>query len=114
MRALNKSGNCYWVNAIYIPDFDNNNEVRGFFAMIEDITERKEVERMKSEFVSIASHEMRTPLTAIHGTLKLLNADRLGELSLAGVEMVKIALKNSDRLTHLIDDLLDLGAHGIE
>lgn len=49
--------------------------------MIDDITERKAVDRMKSEFISIASHEMRTPLTSIHGVLKLLCADRLGEFS---------------------------------
>ena len=76
--------------------------------MIEDITERKEVERMKSEFVSIASHEMRTPLTAIHGTLELLNAGRLGELFPAGEKIAKIALRNSDRLVHLLENLLDL------
>ncbi len=108
MRLPIKRDNYCWLNAIYIPDFDNNNEVRGFFAMIEDITERKEVERMKSEFVSIASHEMRTPLTAIHGTLELLNAGRLGELFPVGEKITKIALRNSDRLIHLINDLLDL------
>ena len=108
MQSLNKSGNYYWTNTIYIPDFDNNNQVRGFFAMVEDITERKEVERMKNEFVSVASHEMRTPLTSIHGTLELLNVGRLGELSPEGQAIAKIALRNSDRLINLTNDILDL------
>ena len=107
MQSINRSHN-RWISATYIPDFDTNNEVKGFFSMVEDITERKEIERMKSEFVSIASHEMRTPLTSIHGTLELLNVGRLGELSSEGQAIAKIALRNSDRLINLTNDILDL------
>ncbi|MEL6927214.1 MAG: PAS domain S-box protein [Cyanobacteria bacterium J06600_6] len=103
-----ENGSSYWMNATYIPDFDVNGRVNGFFSMIEDITERKAVEQMKSEFVSIASHEMRTPLTSIHGILKLLCADRLGALSDKGKTMADMALRNSDRLVHLVSDILDL------
>ena len=102
------NGSSYWMSATYIPDFDVNGKVNGFFSMIEDITERKAIEQMKSEFVSIASHEMRTPLTSIHGILKLLCADRLGELSDKGKTMADMALRNSDRLVHLVSDILDL------
>ena len=98
----------YWIDATYIPDFALDGEVKGFFSMIVDITERKAVEQMKNEFVSIASHEMRTPLTAIHGVMKLLNAGRLGELTASGQKMADMALKNSDRLVRLVSDLLDL------
>ena len=108
MQTVKESGNTYWINATYIPDFDSDNEVKGFFSLIDDITERKEIERMKMEFVAVASHEMRTPLTAIHGVLELLNAGRLGELSPTGVKMARMGLKNSDRLIHLINDILDL------
>ena len=102
------NGNFYWINATYIPDFAADGEVKGFFAMVEDITERKAVEQMKSEFISIASHEMRTPLTSIHGVLKLLCANRLGELSKKGKVMADMALRNSDRLVRLVSDILDL------
>ncbi|MBE9048403.1 PAS domain S-box protein [Pleurocapsales cyanobacterium LEGE 10410] len=102
------SGNPYWIEATYIPDFDSDGEVRGFFGMVDDITERKAVEQMKSEFVSIASHEMRTPLTSIQGVIKLLDAGRLGELSEPGKSLVDMALRNGDRLMRLIDDILDL------
>ncbi len=97
-----------WVSASFIPNFEGESEVRGFFAMISDISDRKVVEQMKSEFVSVASHEMRTPLTSIHGVLRLLSAGRLGNLSPSGQEMVAIALKNTDRLVRLINDVLDL------
>ena len=102
------NGNFYWINATYIPDFAADGEVKGFFAMVEDITERKAVEQMKSEFISVASHEMRTPLTSIHGVIKLLCANRLGELSEKGKVMADMALRNSDRLVRLVSDILDL------
>ena len=107
-QPVTENGNSYWMNATYIPDFSSNGEVKGFFSMTEDITERKAVEQMKSEFISIASHEMRTPLTAIHGVIKLLSAGRLGELSESGAKMAEMALRNGDRLVRLVNDILDL------
>ena len=104
----NERGGNYWISAIYVPDFDSEGKVQGFFSMIDDITERKAIQQMQSEFVSVASHEMRTPLTSIHGVLKLLCADRLGDLSTSGKEMSNIALRNTDRLIRLINDVLDL------
>ncbi|MEY2855799.1 MAG: hypothetical protein RLZZ74_108 [Cyanobacteriota bacterium] len=107
-QPVTENGNSYWMNATYIPDFSSSGEVKGFFSMTEDITERKAVEQMKSEFISIASHEMRTPLTAIHGVIKLLSAGRLGELSESGTKMAEMALRNGDRLVRLVNDILDL------
>lgn len=103
-----ENGSSYWISGTYIPDINANGEVKGFFSMIDDITERKTVDRMKSEFISIASHEMRTPLTSIYGVIKLLCADRLGELTERGKVMANMALRNSDRLVHLVSDILDL------
>jgi PAS domain S-box-containing protein len=108
MQLSNSQGNFYWMNATYIADFNGEGQVKGFFSMINNITERKEIERMKSEFVSIASHEMRTPLTSIYGAVRLLCSGRLGALSPKGQKMADIALQNSDRLINLLNDLLDL------
>ena len=79
-----------------------------YVGMVRDITERKRMERMKSEFVSTVSHELRTPLTSISGALGLIVGGGLGELSAQAQQMVTIAYKNSQRLTHLINDLLDM------
>lgn len=79
-----------------------------YVGMVRDITERKRTERMKSEFVSTVSHELRTPLTSISGALGLIVGGSLGELSPQAQQMISIAHKNSQRLTHLINDLLDM------
>lgn len=79
-----------------------------YVGMVRDITERKRTERMKSEFVSTVSHELRTPLTAISGALGLISGGALGELPAQAQQMIGIAHRNSQRLTHLINDLLDM------
>lgn len=73
-----------------------------------DITDIKRVERMKSEFVSTVSHELRTPLTSIRGSLGLVASGVVGELPIAVRELVEIAYKNSERLSFLINDILDI------
>ena len=73
-----------------------------------DVTLRREVERLKSEFVSIVSHELRTPLTAVRGALGLLEGGMAGELAEEGRDLVGVARSNCDRLLRLINDLLDL------
>lgn len=108
IQITNDNGIVRWVNATYIPDTHETGKVPGFFAMVDDITERKAIEQMKSEFVSVASHEMRTPLTSIHGVLKLVAAGHFGHFSQPGTEMMNIALNNTDRLIRLLDDVLDL------
>lgn len=73
-----------------------------------DVTERTEIERMKDEFVSAVSHELRTPLTSITGSLGLLLGGAAGVLPDKTVRLVKIAHSNSERLTKLVNELLDI------
>lgn len=78
-----------------------------FSGVVRDISQRKEVERLKSEFVSTVSHELRTPLTSIRGALGLLSEMRQVKLPENAARMIEIALKNSDRLVNLVNDILD-------
>jgi PAS domain S-box-containing protein len=79
-----------------------------FVAIVRDITERNKIERQKNEFISTVSHELRTPLTSIRGSLGLLAGGALGALSEKARPMVEIAFKNSERLSRLINDILDI------
>jgi PAS domain S-box-containing protein len=73
-----------------------------------DISERKQMERMKNEFVATVSHELRTPLTSIRGALGLIAGGVAGAIPLNVQRMVDIACTNSDRLVRLINDILDI------
>jgi two-component system, OmpR family, sensor histidine kinase VicK len=97
------------VSVTYIPHWQSDpRQVKGFFALTNDISDRKAIERMKDEFISIVSHELRTPLTSIHSALKILATGRLGSLSSDGQQMLGIADENTDRLVRLVNNVLDL------
>jgi PAS domain S-box-containing protein len=87
---------------------DRNNEPLYFVSQIENITHRREMDRMKREFISTVSHELRTPLTSIRGSLGLVDAGVLGKLPERAEPMVRIALQNSERLVRIINDILDI------
>lgn len=83
-------------------------QITGAVVTFRDVTERREVDRLKDEFVSVVSHELRTPLTSIRGSLGLLAAGKLGEVPEKGRRMLEIAVQNTDRLIRLINDILDI------
>ena len=87
---------------------DDRGEPLEMIGTWQDISERKRIEKMKNEFISTVSHELRTPLTSIIGSLGLVKSDVLGELPEQIQEMIRIAHKNGQRLSHLINDLLDM------
>ncbi|MDG9670585.1 PAS domain S-box protein [Hahella sp. CR1] len=81
---------------------------RMFTGVVRDITERKRMERQKDEFIATVSHELRTPLTAIGGALGLVLGKHGGELPEVVHKMLKVAYRNCDRLTLLINDILEI------
>jgi CheY-like chemotaxis protein len=73
---------------------------------IRDVSERARLERVKSDFVATASHELRSPLTSIKGFVELLaRSQQLGERER---EFVTVILQSTDRLVDLVNDLLDV------
>jgi len=76
--------------------------------LVRDATERNRIERMKNEFVSTVSHELRTPLTSIRGALSLLDHAIGKAMEDKPRQLLKIAKSNSERLSLLVDDILDI------
>jgi PAS domain S-box-containing protein len=86
---------------------DDQGRITGAVGAFQDITNLYEVDRLKTEFVSIVSHELRTPLTAIKGALQLL----LAEMPFDDPDqrtLMDVALANTDRLIRIINDILDI------
>jgi len=79
-----------------------------FIAQIQDITDRKEMEQIKSDFVATVSHELRTPLTSIKGALGLVLGSMSADLPPKAERLLSIGQKNCDRLITLVNDILDL------
>lgn len=79
-----------------------------FTAFLHDISERKEIARMKDEFISTVSHELRTPLTSIRASLAMLDSGMAGEFEPDVKELLHIAYENCERLVRLINDVLDI------
>lgn len=105
---VRKNGESVSVSLVITTMRSNSGEITGYLGIAQDITERKRIDLMKSEFVSTVSHELRTPLTAIAGALGLIAGGALGALPDKIKLMLDIAHKNSHRLTFLINDLLDM------
>lgn len=80
----------------------------GMVSVLSDITKMKEVEQLKSDFVSNVSHELRSPLAAIQKNLGLILDQTAGAINENQKEFLSLAKANVERLTRLINDLLDL------
>ncbi len=105
-RGRRRSGELFTCE-ISMFEFYASDQQRHFAAHILDVSERHEVERMKTDFISTVNHELRTPLTSIVGSLGLLASGVMGELPEDARPMVTVAERNSVRLISLIDDILD-------
>jgi PAS domain S-box-containing protein len=103
-----KNGKGVWVltNASLARDADG--KPQHVVKQLLDISERKEMDRMKSEFISVVSHELRTPLTAIRGSLGLMASAMRDSLPPKALHMVEIGHRNAERLIALVNDILDM------
>ncbi len=106
VTGMRKDGSTFPME-LAVSEMEVNGE-RMFTGIVRDITERKKVEQMKAEFISTVSHELRTPLTSISGALSLVLGKAAGELPEKAQQMLEMAARNSERLTLLINDILDL------
>lgn len=80
----------------------------GFIKIFYDLTREKTLDKIKSEFISIAAHQLRTPLSAIKWIIKMILDKDVGELTLEQEELLKKGYKSNERIIKLVDDLLNV------
>jgi PAS domain S-box-containing protein len=115
VRSKRKDGVMIYLSLSVSPIRDVEGKIVGFLRVAKDITEKKryerrlkELDKMKSDFVSNVSHELRTPLTAIKGSVDNMLDGLTGSLNEKQVRYLARIKSNTDRLSRLINDLLDL------
>lgn len=105
-RNRRKDGQEYIAQASVSPVVNNQGDLLFFVGIERDVTKAHEVDRMKTEFISLASHQLRTPLTAIKWYIEMLQED--DGLSQDTREVVAIIDKSSDRMVALVNSLLNI------
>lgn len=107
-RIMRPDGSIRWIRDRSFPIKNEAGEMIRVAGIAEDITERQKIEQMKNEFIGIVSHELRTPLTAIKMSLGLLKTGIYDQKPDKFQRMLEIALIDTNRLTNLVNDILNL------
>lgn len=103
---LSRSGKQIALHISVSPLFDNNHTLTGAVAVFRDVSEERGEERQRAEFISTASHEMRTPVAAIEGYLALAMNDRVSKIDAKARDYLQKAHESTQHLGQLFQDLL--------
>ncbi|HKC36881.1 MAG TPA: PAS domain S-box protein, partial [Chitinophagaceae bacterium] len=105
-RLKHKDGSYRDIEAVYL-NLISNPRIEGVVATYHDITHRKKIEKQKEEFISIASHELKTPVTSLKAYAQILEDGFIKIKDKKSADLLEKMNKQVDRLTTLITDLLD-------
>ena len=103
-----KNGDLYTAEIRVASVLDDNNEVKFFVALERDITEQKEIDRAKTEFISLAAHQLRTPLSTISITTEMLLKDIVGDTSKENKKYLKNIFTQVKGMTEMIEVFLNV------
>lgn len=103
-----KDGHLYDAEAHVIPALDDDGNVQYFIGVERDITEKKETEKTRDEFMAIVSHQLKTPLTSIKWLIENLVEESYGDISKEQKEVLKEIYKSSKNMMTLVTDLLNI------
>lgn len=103
-----KHGENYIAATTITPIVDEKNEIKFIVQVQRDITKEKEISKMKTEFISLASHQLRTPLAAVKWFLEMLLDDSFGEMNIEQTKMLTAAAQSNKRMIDLVNNLLNI------
>ncbi len=106
MSVVTKSNKSIAVSFTVSPLLDEDEEVKGLVGIFRDITAEKQQESQRAEFISTASHEMRTPVAAIEGYLSLALNDKVATIDARARQYLEKAHSSTQHLGQLFQDLL--------
>ncbi len=104
----NRKGKYVPISVALSPVLSQNKNERGCILLFRDITKQIELDHMKDEFVSIASHELRTPMTIINGFSSLILDENIGKLNDAQRNYMGKIKRNTLQLINLVNDMLHI------
>lgn len=107
-RILDKNGEYRWLLANNSPRFRADQSFTGYISSCADITEQKELQQRKDDFISIASHELKTPITSLKASIQLM--ERQAEQASPEVlnRLINQANRSMDKVSRLINELLSV------
>ena len=108
LKNKKKNGELFDSFVTISPLLNNKNEVEFLVSLARDITKEKEIDRAKTEFVSLASHQLRTPLSSINWYSEMLVAGDAGELNPEQLSFINEIYRGSQRMVELVNSLLDV------
>ncbi len=104
---INKKGKKVLITGSISPYRNSADVTEGFLIILRDITKEKEIDMMKTEFTSLASHQLRTPLTAVRWFIEELYNEQLGKLNHDQKDYLKQVMDSNTRMIKLVNDLLE-------
>lgn len=107
-----RDGSIHWIQAHGRPRYDENGNANRMVGMTADITDKKLAEQRKDDFLSVASHELKTPLTSVKASIQLLNRIKDRPYSETHVKLIEQSDKSIEKMCILVDDLLNMSRMG--
>lgn len=108
LMLLSKWGAKTPVTQVTTPMLDQNKQILGAIVVIKDTTRERQLDKLKDEFVSVASHELRTPMTAIKGLISMIFEGDYGQVNPELKEPLQDVSSSTERLINLVNDMLDV------
>ena len=105
-------GSRHWIMAYGKPQHDNEGNVERLIGITQNITERKEFEKRKDDFLGIISHELKTPITSLKANLQLLERIKYEASNPLIPILIDSSTKSMDKINSMVDDLLNVQRFG--